>query len=194
MSALRTLRRSCPFFTVSPSRALTSTTRPEASEMAGTERATSGLTTPVTVSSGAALCSPAATRGNCSGWATLNVPESSSCSTCSLRRRPEVRLHLPAAAGEKGDQGADRAMRTRSDVSFDNLPAYGEIQLGRGGQIRTDQVQIGELDAPVVALGIEKIEQRCAAALVGKGHGVADRRRLLQVLRLVGLEEDDGAA
>ena len=67
MSVLRTLRRSCPFFTVSPSLAFTSIARPEASDMAGTERATSGLTTPVTVSSGVALCSPAMARGNCSG-------------------------------------------------------------------------------------------------------------------------------
>ena len=67
MSVLRTLNRSWPFFTSSPSRASISTIRPVASEGTGTCRDTSGLTTPVTFSSGAATCSPAVASGNCSG-------------------------------------------------------------------------------------------------------------------------------
>ena len=58
---------SWPLVTVSPRRARTSTTRPEASEITGMLRDTSGLTAPVTCSSGAASRAPAVASGNCSG-------------------------------------------------------------------------------------------------------------------------------
>src|SRR5262249_15740734 len=47
----------------------------------GTLRDTSGLTTPVTLSSGAASCAVAVASGNCSGWSTRNALASPSCST-----------------------------------------------------------------------------------------------------------------
>jgi|ERR1039458_6550826 hypothetical protein len=85
MSVLLTLNRSCPFFTSSPSRASISTTRPDASDGAGTCRDTSGLTTPVTFNSGEARYSPAVANGNRSGWATLKLPASMSGSTAAGR-------------------------------------------------------------------------------------------------------------
>ena len=60
MSALCTLSRTWPFLTVSPRRASISTTRPVASEITGTVLEMSGVTVPVTLSSGAAMCSTAA--------------------------------------------------------------------------------------------------------------------------------------
>ena len=67
MSALCIRIKSCPLVTASPSFARISTTRPEASEMTGTFRETSGVTAPVTCNSGAASCLAALTTGNCSG-------------------------------------------------------------------------------------------------------------------------------
>ena len=104
MSVLRTLNRSWPFFTSSPSRASISTMRPVASDGTGTCRDTSGLTTPVTFSSGAATYSPAVTSGNCSGWSTLKLLGSMSGSTLR-RNRPGIglaavlRRDLSAASG-----------------------------------------------------------------------------------------------
>ena len=83
MSALWIRISSWPLVTVSPMRAWISTTRPEASEITGMFRDTSGLTDPVTVNSGASMRSPAVTSGNCSGWSTLTSPVSSSCSTAA---------------------------------------------------------------------------------------------------------------
>src|ERR1700683_4750259 len=61
---------SWPFLTVSPRRARTSTTRPEASVTTGTVRATSGYTAPFTTNfDGASYCVAVAT-GYRSGWST----------------------------------------------------------------------------------------------------------------------------
>src|SRR3984885_3203380 len=62
--------RSWPFLTVSPRRARTSTTRPEARVTTGTVRETSGYTDPVTTNfDGASYCAAVAT-GYRSGWST----------------------------------------------------------------------------------------------------------------------------
>src|SRR5215468_6957852 len=51
---------------------------PDASEITGIARDTSGLTVPVTLSSGDAARDVAVATGNCSGWSTLTRFESSS--------------------------------------------------------------------------------------------------------------------
>src|ERR1700690_1792407 len=56
-------------------------TRPDASEIAGTLRATSGFTVPVTTSSGAADCADAVATGNCSGCSTENMLTSKAVTT-----------------------------------------------------------------------------------------------------------------
>src|SRR5215471_12788171 len=73
MSELRTLNRSWPCLTSSPSRASISRIRPDANDGTGTCRDTSGLTTPVTFSSGAAMYSAAVASGKRSGWSTLKL-------------------------------------------------------------------------------------------------------------------------
>src|SRR5215470_9616038 len=73
MSELRTLNSSCPCLTLSPSRASISRTRPDANDGTGTCRDTSGLTTPVAFSSGAAMYSRAVASGKRSGWSTLKL-------------------------------------------------------------------------------------------------------------------------
>ena len=59
-----------------------STIRPVASDGTVRCRDTSGFTTPVTFSSGAATCSPAVASGNCSGCCTVKLLGSMSVSTC----------------------------------------------------------------------------------------------------------------
>src|ERR1700690_3957870 len=81
----------------------------------------------------------------------------------------------------------------RYSKSLDYLASHGKIQLSGSGQIGADQLQVGQLDGPVVALRVEEVHQRSAAVLVGISHRVADPQRLRLVLRLVGLEQGDVA-
>src|SRR6266478_6629351 len=81
MSELCTRIKNWPLITVSPIRARISITLPEASEMTGIFRETSGLTLPVTFKSGACTRSPAVTSGNWSGRLLLTTPLFPSCST-----------------------------------------------------------------------------------------------------------------
>ena len=77
------LSRSWPLVTVSPSRAWISSTRPEAIEITGILRETSGVTVPVTFNSGAASYLPAVTTGYCSGWSTVTTLEFPAGTTCA---------------------------------------------------------------------------------------------------------------
>src|SRR5713226_9675878 len=73
--------------------------------------------------------------------------------------------------------------------SWDHLPAHREIQLARGDEIGANQIQIVQLNAPVILLRVQKIKQRRSAILVREGNGIADPHRLLEVSRLVGAEQ-----
>jgi hypothetical protein len=66
-----------------------------------------------------------------------------------------------------------------------------KIQLAGERQIGTYQLNIRQLNNPVVALRIEKVHQRGSAVLIGKGNGVAHARSLIAILLLVGLEQCD---
>ena len=105
MSALCTRIRSWPLLTVSPSRAWISTTRPEASEITGMLRETSGITEPVTFSSGAASYLPAVASGNLLGSSTLN------------RLGASVVLHLARAAALRPSDRLGLHLAVRSRVS-----------------------------------------------------------------------------
>ena len=73
------------------------------------------------------------------------------------------------------------------------LASYGKIQLSGSGQIGADELHVGQLHGPEVALRVEKIHERCPAVLVRVCHGVADSQRLVVVLRLVWLEQGHAA-
>jgi hypothetical protein len=88
-----------------------STTRPEASETTGTVRETSGLTTPVTVSEGAATCSSAATSGNWSGRLTSKTLESARRSTRSGGGASAVGSALPFS------QPANRMLSAKAETA-----------------------------------------------------------------------------
>src|ERR1700739_1384285 len=82
--------------------------------------------------------------------------------------------------------------RTAQEIalSLDVLPAHSQIQLRRGRQIRTNQVYVAELHGAVVALRIQKIEQRGSAMLIRKVHGIADSNRLVEISSFIGLQKN----
>src|SRR5579864_2110853 len=63
-------------------------------------------------------------------------------------------------------------------VSWDNLTSGGKIQLACGIQIGGHQVQVVDLNAPIIGLRIQKIEEGCGAVFVGKRNRVPDSRGL----------------
>ena len=176
MSLLRTLNSSCPCFTSSPSRASISTTLPEASEGTGTCRETSGLTTPVTFNSGAARYSPAVTSGNCSGWSTLRLLASMSGSTvagCGPVRvppGPARAFRMPPWIELRTDRSQ---LQKQKHDSWNHLPAHRHVHLGRRGQIRANQIQIGQTRVAIGLLRIQIIQQRSAAVSVRESDFVA---------------------
>ena len=54
--------------------------------------------------------------------------------------------------------------------SLNDLAAYRQIQLSRGGQIRSNQIQICHLRGPVVSLRVQIIHQRRLAVLKAKAN------------------------
>ena len=102
------------------------------------------------------------------------------------RLRPRIGLYLAATAGErKAHHHAAEPRRSIARSSWDDLAAHREIQLTRRGEIGTHQVQIIQLDAPVILLRLQEIEQRRAAVLISKRNRIANLHRLLQVGLLV---------
>ena len=55
-------------------------------------------------------------------------------------------------------------------------------------------IAVGKLNDAIVTLRIEKIHQRCASVLIGKGDCVAHVNRLVEILRLVWLDQSNIAA
>src|SRR5579864_92662 len=79
----------------------------------------------------------------------------------------------------------------RISFSWDHhLPADRHVQLRSGGQVRTNEICVIQLNGAVTALRSEKIEQRRAAMLIGKKDRVANARRLLQVFLLVWTQQN----
>src|ERR1017187_10466649 len=61
------------------------------------------------------------------------------------------------------------------------LTAHRQIELARGYQVSPHQVDMGHLDGPVVALGVQKIPQGSLAALLRKGDVVPHAGGSLQI-------------
>ena len=102
-------------------------------------------------------------------------------------QRASLRRDFPlAAGGEKAQAHAERLLR-RDDqaIHCDNLPARGHVHLGRGSQVRTNQIQIRQSSVPIGFLRIQEIQQRCAAVLEGKRHPVANIGRQRQIFGLI---------
>src|SRR6185437_9908242 len=141
--------------------------------MAGTLRETSGPTTPVTFSSGAASCSLAVTSGNSSGWSTLNTFPSETCSTTAvggarLAGSAFILLSHAASPRLKARQIMMNMIRFMELLRGHYLPANGQIDLRRRGQIGADQIQIRQARVAIGFFGIEIFQQRSAPVSVGK--------------------------
>jgi len=168
--------------TWSPRRARTSITRPDDKDTTATARDTSGLTTPVTLNSGAASRASAVANGNCSGWSTWTMLVSPSRSTMAgggaWRTRDggridaiiEVDAHLPpgfsggpllATDGRALGMNTSRLVRGGTTIPHATLArvvgeilAHGTVRRPRLG------VAVHPVERGVVVLSV----QNCSAA------------------------------
>src|SRR5580698_10198192 len=76
-----------------------------------------------------------------------------------------------------------------NDYSLNDIPAGGHIHLRRGGQIRTNQIQIGQSNIAIGLLGIQIVQQRGASILISKVHLVPHIGSQPQVPCLIRLQK-----
>lgn len=62
----------------------------------------------------------------------------------------------------------------RTPTLRNHLTPDRQIELARSRQIGAHEVEIVHLNRPVVVLRTQEIQQRCAASLIGKRHGLAN--------------------
>ena len=89
------------------------------------------------------------------------------------RRVPRTRgsaLTLRRATRQQNGEAEQRVrLGIKHDLaSLDHLAPHRKIQLAGGTQIRPYQVQIAQLDAAVILLRLQEIQQRGPAVLIGK--------------------------
>src|SRR5579863_4732375 len=100
---------------------------------------------------------------------------------------------MPRSEGPGSSKTPQEKFVSNSEFSWDHLAANCHIHLRRGCQVRADKIYVIQFGGAVFALGIQEIEQRGAAVLVGKVNCVAHVHRLLKVLAFVWLQEFDVA-
>jgi hypothetical protein len=151
MSGLCTLKSNWPFFTLSSSRALMSTTRPLASEMTGTSREMSGRPSRWRQLRGG-LDLAAAVSGNLARLVDGDQVHVAGLDHLRGGGAPSPSVLEFFAAGESSPAKAARQAAQASGIfkkgsskSLDYLASHGKIQLSGGRQIGADQLQIGQL-------------------------------------------------